>query len=352
MTMRLVKTTFLVLITAGICFSCRNKEEPKAPKTPSPPAHNDSITACVLSQIAYTGRPNQYLDSFLPGWKTVCNPVPLNGNYAFAARNQNTLAIAIRGSLMEFSEAAFQNWVYQDMNALRQTKWEYAASAKEANISDGAYTGWKNLAAMNDTANGNSLWGCVQAALKEGLPVLVTGHSLGGNLATVFASWLKWKSREDGFTNAEINIITFAAPAAGDAAFAREINLSFPNAQCYINTLDIVPKFPSVKGIKELGNLFENGATAKDIEISYRGISVKMSRLFSYMGDALNLARLFSGFSDYEQPKGKIFTGKLLHPGAVATIGNWFEEAGYQHGIRQYALSIGAPALDGIFDEK
>ncbi|MBL7729274.1 MAG: lipase family protein, partial [Dinghuibacter sp.] len=261
-----MKPVIISLFLFVVLFSCKNNQQPAAEqkKVMPPPVHTDSVTACVLSQIAYCNRPQQLLDSFLPGWTVIWNPAPINGNYAFAARNHNTIAVAIRGSVMEFSEAAFQNWVYQDLNAARQTAWTYTDSATNAKVSAGAYEGWENLTRLKDTATSKSLW-MVLREQQNSNPVLVTGHSLGGNLATVYASWLKWNFRETKTPAPEINIITFAAPAAGNKAFAEAVNQMFPLARRFENTNDMVPKFPSVKSIKELGGLFAGGPSASDI---------------------------------------------------------------------------------------
>lgn len=342
-----MRKTVTILLAILICFSCRNKQKQVSEELKLPPLHTDSVVACVLSQVVYCNHPQRQLDSFLPGWKMIWNPQPINGNYAFVARKQNTLAIAIRGSLMEFSEGAFQNWVYQDLNALHQTKWTFTQNTG-AKISDGAFEGWQNLTRMKDAGTGKTLETLLDEAITKGMPVLVTGHSLGGNLATVFASWLNWNRIKTNQPKPDLSVITFGAPAAGNAAFADDFNQLFPTAQRYENINDMVPKFPSTGGIKQLGSLFADGPTAKDIRVGYKGLTITLSTLFGYTGDALRVAGLFTGFSDYQQPNGKKFTGKLSVPGAASTPGNWFAEAGYQHSIQLYAVALGAPVVTCI----
>lgn len=335
----------LVFVFLAALFSCKNNQQPGAQqKTAPPPVHTDSVTACILSQIAYCNQPQRLLDSFLPGWTVTWNPVPINGNYAFAARNHNTVAVAIRGSVMEFSEAAFQNWVYQDLNALRQNEWTYADSVTGAKVSAGAYEGWENLTRLKDTTTGKSLW-MVLREMQNTNPVLITGHSLGGKLATVYASWLKWNYRETKTPAQEINVITFAAPAAGNKKFAEAFNQAFPLARRFENTHDMVPKFPSTVGIKQLGGLFNGGTSAKDIAVGYKGIDISLASLFGYVADGLRLAGIFTGFSDYEQPRGQLITAELSAPRAAPTLNNWFAEAGYQHGVQLYAKELGAPVI-------
>jgi triacylglycerol lipase len=342
-----MKKIIIGLLIINSCFSCKNKQK-QTPETPKPaPVSIDSIVACVFSQIVYTDQPQKGLDSFLPGWKIVWNPSPLNGNYAFVARKNNTLAIAIRGSVMAFNEAAFQNWVQQDLNAFTQTAWPFTLDTTGAKISDGAYEAWQNMSRLKDTATGKTLWQFLSEQLKEHTPLLVTGHSLGGNLANVYASWLAWNIHELEIPQPDISVVTFAAPAAGNGIFAADFNKKFPQAKRYENTNDMVPKFPCIEGIKQLGDLFAGGPSAKEIRAGYRGISVSLSQLFNYMGEALRLASLFGGASYYKQTNGQTFTGKLSTTGAAASLGNWFAEAGFQHSIKQYALSFGAPVVEG-----
>ena len=64
----------------------------------------------------------------------------------------------------------------------------------------------------------------------------VTGHSLGGALVTTVSLYLA-----QCFPTMVINPYTFAAPTAGDQAFAKWFNTQFPSAMCYYNYYDLVP---------------------------------------------------------------------------------------------------------------
>lgn len=84
-------------------------------------------------------------------------------------------------------------------------------------------------------------------------PVLVvTGHSLGGCLATVVAPWLRLALAGNG-VSVPIVPATFAAPTAGNAAFAQYLGTTFPYAPRYYNTLDMVPHgWGDLDGVKRL----------------------------------------------------------------------------------------------------
>ena len=69
--------------------------------------------------------------------------------------------------------------------------------------------------------------------------IYVTGHSLGGAMATTLALYLK--TVRFGRQPAAIQVYTFAAPTAGDGGFASGFNTAFPSAVCVWNKYDAVP---------------------------------------------------------------------------------------------------------------
>ena len=77
---------------------------------------------------------------------------------------------------------------------------------------------------------------------KEKVPrrsFVVTGHSLGSALATLFVMENKDKNKFDIST-----ICTFASPRVGNAEFVRQFNLLPLDSWRIVNRQDIVPKLP------------------------------------------------------------------------------------------------------------
>lgn len=70
----------------------------------------------------------------------------------------------------------------------------------------------------------------------------ITGHSLGGALATIFYSFMKNKVENDF----DIELITFGCPKVGNKEFVNFINKSNKNDKCLriINGNDIITKLP------------------------------------------------------------------------------------------------------------
>jgi hypothetical protein len=339
-----MKNKLLLLFSVIIFFACNptgKKDKQKKDFSFTP------VTACIFSEIAYCSHPQDTLDKYLPGWKIIWNPASAGGNYAFAAANDNKYVVAIRGSLLQFSRDAFNNWIEQDLHVAKQQDWPFADSGSRAKISQGSYEGWRNMNEMND--KGKTLWQLLDSVIKPDTELLITGHSLGGNLATVYASWLSWNFNKDGNPQHNINVITFAAPAAGNADFANDFNQKFPKSVRVENILDIVPKFPVAESIGDLVKLYEPAPAATKIETGFSFVSVKLSTVFSTLEITLKGLELINGNSVYTQTNGSGYpvTIKLSGKNNKDEIADWFAEAGYQHGIIQYAAALGAPVIEG-----
>jgi hypothetical protein len=337
-----MKNKLLLLPLAFIFFACNpaaKKEEKDFSFTP--------VTACIFSEIAYCTQPQDTLDKYLPGWKIIWNPASVDGNYAFAATNGSKYVLAIRGSLLQFSWDAFNNWVEQDLHVAKQQDWPFADSGSKARISQGSYEGWRNMNEMKD--KGKTLWQLLNSVMKPDTELLITGHSLGGNLATVYASWLSWNFKKSGNLKKNINVITLAAPAAGNTDFANDFNKKFPRSIRIENTHDIVPKFPVAKSVGDLGKLYSPAPAATKIETGFSFVSVKLSTVFSTLEITLKGLELINGNSVYTQTNGSGYpvTIKLSGKNNKDEIADWFAEAGYQHGIIQYAAALGAPVIEG-----
>jgi triacylglycerol lipase len=340
----LMKYSLLLFCFASLLITCK---EPGTKKTSEKKPLFTQVTACVLSEITYCRNPQDTLRKYLPGWNIIWNPVAINGNYAFVATDGSNYALAIRGSLLEFSRAALDNWIYQDMNVATQKKWSFTDSIPGAKVSQGAYDGWQNMNNLKDTLISKTLWQFLDSVTTTNTPLYITGHSLGGNLATIYASWLSSNFKTAGHPRTNINVITFAAPAAGNAAFADDFNKKFPLSMRYENTNDMVPKFPVANSVGDLGNLYSPVPAASDISVGYKFLTVKLSTVFTTLKFALKGLEITNGNSVYTQPNGKgnAITIPLSGKNKNNEIADWFAEAGYQHSVGQYAVSIGAPVI-------
>jgi triacylglycerol lipase len=352
-TILFMRNYLLLFLAMPFFFSCKDQEkknetanEQHEDTVQSKTIFNDMIAA-IFSQVAYCADPQKQLDKYLPGWKVVWNPLAVSGNYAFVATDGISYAIGFRGSLLSFTEDAFNNWIYNDLNVAIQDKWPFSKAAK-ARISQGSFIAWQNLEKAKDKVSGKTLWTFLSENVTEEKPLILSGHSLGGNLAIVYGSYLWSKFNDSVHTKKNINVITFAAPAPGNGAFADDFNTHFPSSERVENTNDIVPKFPCSKKMSNLGELYSPSPSASAISIGYKNVTTKLNVVFTLMSAAMELLELRSDFYGYTHSngEGKLITVPLSGKNTTNSAADWFAEAGYQHSMAQYAAAIGAPLIN------
>src|SRR5215472_16588852 len=201
------------------------------------PRSYDSATvelAMTLSTLAYvdenrTATQQQMIAEINAGleeagyksWQVAWGPA-LNAdrsNLAYTARNSETgqLAVSIRGSDFSF----WLNWI-EDLAAIRLVPYyQFVPTASNtAQIAFGTAVGLRQVLGMQD---GTKSLETFLTATPEGTPILITGHSLGGCLASALAPCVaNWVGSASG-----LSIYTIAAPSPGNADFAAYYNTLF-----------------------------------------------------------------------------------------------------------------------------
>lgn len=320
--------------------------------------------AMTLASITYCADIKSALHKYLPGWSLVWLPdAAVNGNYAFVVRNDATkqYAVAIRGSLLDFSWDAFDNWFEQDFNVFEQVDWLYPATDQQPKISKGSSDGLNDLSNLVMTFNGQEtrlLAYLLATAVTQGDSIMVVGHSLGGNLATVFAPWLLYQIGQAGLRPpADFNVYTFAAPSAGNDAFAQAYDASFPASRRYYNVLDIVPLASVPFSIIDAGLLYMPAPQASDITVTYDGKTASLAEAFALLAAAIGLSEIYpNDFSFYSQTN--VGSGSVplypddtycqpdTKPPLPPLVVQWFEKAGCEHGHNTYLSLLGAEKID------
>jgi triacylglycerol lipase len=295
----------------------------------------DSAAMMTLSAIAYQSDINgQLLNPNLAtagDWSLVWGPMADDyGNLAYVAISASTgrYALTIRGSKTTFSLATLQNW-FNNLDVLVQVPWKYFSNIQGCMISNGALIQASDLTSAS--WSGQTLTKFLTQDIPEGATLMVTGHSLGGNLASVLASWIS-SLRGPPASEPDPNTVvyTFAAPTAGNTAFASAFNTRFPNSWRYWNSQDVVPY------------AWEN---LPDLDQIYDGIGIPAPGDIKVVIDGMETSLLASEAwydSYYHQPNDQ---GDELVGHAVIPPNEWTLEAAIQHGSSMYLSLLGAPLI-------
>lgn len=152
---------------------------------------------------------------------------------------------------------------------------------------------------------------------------VVTGHSLGGCLATIVAMWIRVLLLPT--YRGTIQPITFAAPTAGNSGFAKYYDDLFPQARRFQNTLDVIPL--AYYDLDAIDGIYGGSLPAPDpVEV---GLAI-MRKALNDMG------------ASYAQPA----QGRQILPGSFfpADSTDWYAQALHQHHLATYlAILTGTP---------
>jgi hypothetical protein len=195
--------------------------------------------AMTLSAIAYAPKGNvgPYLGNtnyYASQWSLSWGPASSLNNMAYGAWSEtlNSYALVVRG--------ADPCDVREIVDVCHQVSWMNPGTG--AWISVGAYEALTDVLALQ-ADDGSTLLDWISNVVLNTSPTAalwVTGHSLGGGIASMLAPYLvNWLAEQD--VAQALHVYTFAAPTAGDGPFAAlAAQAGSINNRVY-NNLDIVP---------------------------------------------------------------------------------------------------------------
>ena len=333
-------------ILVFILAACNNDKK----KEQQAPLFLSAKEVVLLNQLIYKNNTTGSFAKYAPGYEVVFLPEAVNGNYAIIAKNKSAeqYALVIRGSLIEFSNAGFQNFILQDFNIFTIKSWNYSDSIKEAYISNGAFKGFQNLLQLKDIKTGLTVKEFIETKIPVNSSIVISGHSLGGNLAYPLAGYLK-KELPGGQKN-NLHLITFAAPAAGNAAFVQDMDEKFPTAERYVTDKDIATVFPDLDKINELAKMIglDSVLQMDRLNINIIGKKLNAGDFLNIAGEILKKTSVINKTNTYVQSQQHL---RMLSINADSSTSPLSAEAifnkAYQfHKIDTYAELLGGKALE------
>jgi len=334
--------SFLIIVVTVItaCDSNKKKEELVAPFL-------TAKEAVLFNQLIYKDSLQEAFAKYASAYEVIFIPQAVNGNYAIITKDKaaNRYALIIRGSVMEFSNEGFQNFILQDFNILRIRKWNYTDTVKDAYISNGAWIGFQNLLLLKDKQTGLGIKEFIAQKIPANSSIVITGHSLGGNLAYPFAGYLKKELNKDKKIN--LQLITFGAPAVGNAAFVQDVEEKFPDAERYTGSKDIASMFPDVESIGKLAKMIGLDSALQLGKLDIYGVNT--DKLLSIANMILEKTNVINATNKYVQSQKHL---RLLEdkdqPSSTIPLSTdaIFNRAYQFHRVDMYAELLGGKTLE------
>ncbi len=226
-------------------------------------------------------------------------------------------AIAIQGTQNQFDAAL-------DMSITPQVSFPPMSGARIGQGSSDALNCVLDLVQTTDGVT-QSLQEWIESLSPEN-QLFVTGHSLGGNITSVLTPWIAYSVPAFGgslsplaYLPPNLCAMSFAAPTAGNLAFATFLNDNPIGYQAFFNSNDVVPNAWATTGelnLNRIGNLYASTGDA-------------MPSAVNVLLQSKKLEMLQAGVA-YTQTNGVIFTFPLGTP-PVGTTEPWLWQVGYQH---------------------
>lgn len=248
------------------------------------------LALCIASYSDETGSPGAIeaaVEAFVPkigqigdvpgkwtldwGPAVTTNRLSWKANLLFAASYRDPAsnlpifsAVVIRGTDTRAGFLGVLTQMKEDLEPGRQVPWPGGTGAPGPDIpciAEGTFEGFQDLIGLQGVNRSTQAKQTVSEFLAEflpayadsaaPLPLIVTGHSLGGGQTSPMALYINGlPSTQSGVT---VVPNSFAAPTAGNPAFANLYLSALPNARRWFNTFDLVPMaFASLATMRNL----------------------------------------------------------------------------------------------------
>lgn len=191
-------------------------------KTPFCNIKNTLIICCILSYIVYRYESN-YIFKFLKNWGLDYIIMDIEDILCGLFYTDEFLIISFKGT-----------------SSLKETlsDLDFSQVDDKYNIPGKIHKGFHDLLLKNNTCD--KIQEKVLNILSSHKTIYITGHSLGGALATIFYTYLKSSSS----ITTSLELITFGCPRTGDIDFCKAIDNDGNIKHRIVNGSDIITKVP------------------------------------------------------------------------------------------------------------
>lgn len=242
-------------------------------------ASPDKVKAAIAANVPTIGQIGDVPGTWTLDWgpAITTNLLSWKANLLFAAsyRDPSTMlpifsAVVIRGTDISAGFLGVVKQLKEDIEPGCQVVWGSNAAGACANESEsssitpyiarGTYNGFKDLIALQGVNQSTQATQTLGEFLADfvpqyasdiaPLPLVVTGHSLGGCQTSPVSLYVNGLP---AVQNGGVTVVpnSFAAPTAGNGGFATHYLEQLPNARRWFNTLDAIPMaFDALSSIK------------------------------------------------------------------------------------------------------
>lgn len=280
-------------------------------------------------------------------WGPATSSHDANLLYAASYRDQASnlpifAAVVLRGTDIHTGLWGILTQLKEDLGGGTQQAWPGGG----AMIAAGTYSGMNEMLSLQ--AANQTLVDFLGTFLPQypGVPLVVTGHSLGGCLTSAVALNLASQSVCSGVT---IVPVTFAAPTAGNQAYVDLYTKTFPSCVRWFNTWDLVPM--AFAAMDEMDNAWGQGVYSNNPISPFRNCKAPMGANAHAIVQDLRQYVHANQWAHEQDSFQRSLSGQCLATSGSSADGNWYSELLLQHlpacgywtlMTSQYAGSLGA----------
>ncbi|HEX6099684.1 MAG TPA: hypothetical protein VF432_25440 [Thermoanaerobaculia bacterium] len=231
-------------------------------------------------------------------------------------------AVVLRGTDIHTGLWGILSQLKEDLGGGTQQAWPSGG----AKIAAGTYSGMNEMLSLQ--AGGQTLVEFLGTFLPQypGVPLVVTGHSLGGCLTSAIALDLASQPACSGVT---IVPVTFAAPTAGNPDYVALYTKTFPSCVRWFNTWDLVPM--AFVDMQNMDNAWGQGIYTNNPLSPFRNCNAPMGGTAHAIVAGIQSDVDANQWAHEQGSFERALNGQCLATSGSSADENWYSELLLQH---------------------